>query len=111
CGASLAPGNRDRHRPARPAVIAFDEITAARERIAGPVLRTPLVRLQVPEAPAEIYLKLENLQPIGSFKLRGALHAVKQIPRGELADGGVPAGAGNRGPGLARAARQPRVPC
>src|SRR5204863_22941 len=111
CGASLAPGNRDRHRPARPAVIAFDEITAARERIAGPVLRTPLVRLQVPEAPAEIYLKLENLQPIGSFKLRGALNAVKQIPPGELAHGVVTASAGNMGQGVAWAARELGVPC
>jgi threonine dehydratase len=92
-------------------VIAFDEITAARERIAGAVLRTPLVRLQAPEAPAEIYLKLENLQPIGSFKLRGALNAVKQIPRGELAEGVVTASAGNMGQGLAWAAREQGVPC
>jgi threonine dehydratase len=92
-------------------VIAFDEITAARERIAGAVLRTPLVRLQVPEAPAEIYLKLENLQPIGSFKLRGALNAVKQIPRADLAEGVVTASAGNMGQGLAWAARDQGVPC
>lgn len=92
-------------------MIAFDEITAARERIAGAVLRTPLVRLQAPEAPAEIYLKLENLQPIGSFKLRGALNAVKQIPRGELAEGVVTASAGNMGQGLAWAAREQGVPC
>jgi threonine dehydratase len=92
-------------------VIAFDEITAARERIAGAVLRTPLVRLQAPEAPAKIYLKLENLQPIGSFKLRGALNAVKQIPRSELADGVVTASAGNMGQGVAWAARELAVPC
>ena len=92
-------------------MIAFAEITAAQERIAGAVLRTPLVRLQMPEAPAEIYLKLENLQPIGSFKLRGALNAVKQIPRNELADGVVTASAGNMGQGLAWAAREQGVPC
>jgi threonine dehydratase len=92
-------------------VIPFDEITAARERIAGAVLRTPLVRLQAPEAPAEIYLKLENLQPIGSFKLRGALNAVKKIPSGELAHGVVTASAGNMGQGLAWAAREVGVPC
>jgi threonine dehydratase len=92
-------------------VIAFEEITAARERIAGAVVRTPLVRLQLPEAPAEIYLKLENLQPIGSFKLRGALNAVKQIPRDELAEGVVTASAGNMGQGLAWAAREVGVPC
>ncbi len=92
-------------------MIAFEEITAARERIADAVLRTPLVRLQVPEVPAEIYLKLENLQPIGSFKLRGALNAVKQIPREELAEGVVTASAGNMGQGLAWAAREVGVPC
>jgi threonine dehydratase len=92
-------------------VIAYDEIEAARERIAGAVLRTPLVRLQVPEAPAEIYLKLENLQPIGSFKLRGALNAVKKIASGELRDGVVTASAGNMGQGLAWAAHELGVPC
>jgi threonine dehydratase len=92
-------------------VIAFDEITAATERIAGAVLRTPLVRLQLPEAPAEIYLKLENLQPIGSFKLRGALNAVKQIPESELAQGVVTASAGNMGQGVAWAARELGVRC
>jgi threonine dehydratase len=92
-------------------VIPLDEITAARQRIAGAVLRTPLVRLQVPEAPAEIYLKLENLQPIGSFKLRGALNAVMQIPQDELADGVVTASAGNMGQGVAWAARELGVPC
>src|SRR6185436_12928688 len=55
---------------------SLDEIRAARERIAGSVLRTPLVRLNVEDAPAEIFLKLENLQPIGSFKLRGAGNAM-----------------------------------
>jgi threonine dehydratase len=92
-------------------VIPLAEITAARERIAGAVLRTPLVRLQAPEAAAEIYLKLENLQPIGSFKLRGALNAVKRIPRERLAEGVVTASAGNMGQGLAWAARELGVPC
>lgn len=92
-------------------MIPLDQITAARQRIAGAVLRTPLVRLQVPEAPAEIYLKLENLQPIGSFKLRGALNAVIQIPQRELADGVVTASAGNMGQGVAWAARELGVPC
>jgi len=92
-------------------VIPLDEITAARERIAGAVLRTPLVRFQLPEAPAEIYLKLENLQPIGSFKLRGALNAVKQIPESELRQGVVTASAGNMGQGVAWAARELGVPC
>ena len=55
------------------------EIRAARERLAGVATRTPLVRLNVDDAPAEIYLKLENLQPIGSFKLRGAGNAMADV--------------------------------
>ena len=51
-------------------MIKLAEIEAARARIAGSVVRTPLVRLHVEDAPAEIYLKLENLQPINSFKIR-----------------------------------------
>ena len=57
-------------------MIALAEIEAARERLAGAIVRTPLVRLELDDAPAEIYLKLENLQPIGSFKLRGAGNAL-----------------------------------
>ena len=53
-----------------PHAIPLADIEAARERIAGSIIRTPLIRLNVDDAPAEIYLKLENLQPIGSFKLR-----------------------------------------
>jgi threonine dehydratase len=92
-------------------VIPLSEIEAARERIGDAVLRTPLVRLQAPEASAEIYLKLENLQPIGAFKLRGALNAVKLLSPAELADGVVTASAGNMGQGLAWAAREVGVPC
>jgi threonine dehydratase len=55
------------------------EIEAARARIRGAAIRTPLVRLNVDDAPAEIYLKLENLQPIGSFKLRGAANAMAYV--------------------------------
>jgi len=50
--------------------IPLEAIRAARGRIAGAVIRTPLIRLNLDDAPAEIYLKLENLQPIGSFKIR-----------------------------------------
>src|SRR6185503_10005501 len=61
--------------------IPLAEIRAARERIAGSIVRTPLMRLELPlhgfeGAQAELYLKLENLQPIGSFKLRGASNAM-----------------------------------
>ena len=63
-------------------MIELAEIEAARARIAGAVVRTPLVRLHVADAPAEIYLKLENLQPINSFKIRGATNAVMLAPSG-----------------------------
>jgi threonine dehydratase len=82
-----------------------------RGRLAGSVLRTPLVRLQAPEHLAEIYLKLENLQPIGSFKLRGALNAALQTDPDELRSGIVTASAGNMGQGVAWAARELGVPC
>jgi threonine dehydratase len=75
------------------------------------VLRTPLVRLQAPERSTEIYLKLENVQPIGSFKLRGALNAVLQTDPAELRAGVVTASAGNMGQGVAWAARELGVPC
>ncbi len=91
-------------------VIPLEEIRAARERIAGRVLRTPLVRLET-DGGGEIYLKLENLQPIGSFKLRGALNAVLQIEQAELRAGVVTASAGNMGQGVAWAARELGVPC
>ena len=61
-------------------MIPLAEIEAARERLAGSIVRTPLVRLEI-DAPAEIYLKLENLQPIGSFKLRGAGNALRSPHR------------------------------
>jgi threonine dehydratase len=90
-------------------LIPLEEIRAAREVIAGTVVRTPLVRLQV-DAPAEIYLKLENLQPIGSFKLRGAYNAMRRASREELAGGVVTASAGNMAQGVAWAARELGVP-
>ena len=61
-------------------MIELGAIEAARERIAGAAVRTPLVRLRVEGTPAELYLKLENLQPIGSFKIRGATNAVRSAP-------------------------------
>ncbi len=91
-------------------MIPLDDIRAARERISGRVLRSPLVRLET-DAESEIYLKLENLQPIGSFKLRGALNAVLQVDAAELQAGVVTASAGNMGQGVAWAARELGVPC
>ncbi len=92
-------------------MIPLEEIRAARERLAGRVVRTPLVRLRAPEHLGAIYLKLENLQPIGSFKLRGALNAVLQENPDRLRTGVVTASAGNMGQGVAWAARELGVPC
>ena len=89
----------------------LDEIRSARGRIAGSALRTPLVRLNVEDAPAEIWLKLENLQPIGSFKLRGAGNAMGLLPLAALARGVYTASAGNMAQGVAWNARRLGVPC
>jgi threonine dehydratase len=91
-------------------VIPLAEIEAARARIAGSVVRTPLVRLYVEDAPAEIYLKLENLQPINSFKIRGAVNAVMLAPASARARGLVTASAGNMAQGVAWTARELGVP-
>ncbi|MEP6692474.1 MAG: pyridoxal-phosphate dependent enzyme, partial [Gemmatimonadaceae bacterium] len=76
------------------------EIEAARERIRGIAVRTPLVRLNA-DGPGEIWLKLECLQPIGSFKLRGAGSAMTAVPRARLANGVYTASAGNMAQGVA----------
>jgi len=81
------------------------DVEAARERIAGIALRTPVVRLGA-EGPAEVYLKLENLQPIGSFKIRGSANAMLQLPRERLAGGVLTASAGNMAQGVAFCARR-----
>jgi threonine dehydratase len=91
-------------------IPALAEIEAARARIQGAALRTPLVRLDVP-GPAEIYLKLENLQPIGSFKIRGAANAMARLSGEALARGVLTASAGNMAQGVAFCARRLNVPC
>ncbi|HEY2639181.1 MAG TPA: pyridoxal-phosphate dependent enzyme [Streptosporangiaceae bacterium] len=80
------------------------EIEAARERIAGTAIRTPLVRLYV-DGPAEIYLKLENLQPVHSFKIRGSMNAIMLAPPDQRMRGLVTASAGNMAQGVAWTAR------
>jgi threonine dehydratase len=90
-------------------LIPLPEIERARERIAGAAVRTPLVRLHV-DSPAEIWLKLENLQPIGSFKIRGATNAIRAASPEDLAGGVVTASAGNMAQGVAWAAREAAVP-
>jgi threonine dehydratase len=89
---------------------SLDEIRAAHARIAGDVVRTPLVRLGV-DGPAEIYLKLECLQPIGSFKLRGAASAMAQASDDQLARGVYTASAGNMAQGVAWCARARGIAC
>jgi len=95
--------------PVRP--IKLDEIKQARERIAQTIVRTPLVRLELgPDFP-DIRLKLENLQPINAYKLRGAANAVAMLPDSERKRGVWTISAGNAGQGVAYAARQAGVPC
>ncbi len=91
-------------------MIELSAIEAARKRIAGAAIRTPLVRLHVEDAPAEIYLKLENLQPVNSFKIRGATNAVLLAAASERANGLVTASAGNMAQGVAWAARALGIP-
>ena len=91
--------------------IPLEAIQDAAERIADTAVRTPLLRLPVDEAPVEIYLKLENLQPIGSFKLRGAGNAMALASADELAKGVYTASAGNMAQGVAWNARRLGIPC
>ncbi|MHC5065344.1 MAG: threonine ammonia-lyase [Planctomycetota bacterium] len=91
--------------------ISIEEILAARERIAGLAIRSPLIRLNHDAGPAEIYLKLENLQPIGSFKLRGAGNAMGMASPDDLQAGVYTASAGNMAQGVAWVARERGIPC
>src|SRR5438045_9380522 len=94
--------------PVRP--IELSEIRAAREQIAKTIVRTPLVRLELgPEFP-DIRLKLENLQPINAYKLRGAANAVAMLSESERERGVWTISAGNAGQGVAYAARKAGVP-
>ncbi len=97
--------------------IPLSAVEDAARAIYDPVVRTPLVRLDLPRAPAdrapdaEIFLKLETLQPIGSFKIRGAWNVVRQLPRSALRNGVWTVSAGNAAQGVALAARVAGVPC
>ena len=95
--------------PTRPISIA--DIRAARERISGTVARTPLVRLELGPGGPDIRLKLENLQPINAYKLRGAANAVALLDESERSRGVWTISAGNAGQGVAYAARKAGVPC
>lgn len=91
--------------------VSLADIEEARRRIAGSAVRTPLVRLNQLDAPAEIHLKLENLQPIGAFKMRGAANAIAHIPPDQLRRGVLTASAGNMAQGVAWQARKLGIPC
>jgi threonine dehydratase len=92
------------------AEVSLEDVRAAARRIRGSVIRTPLLRLEQDGGP-EIHLKLENLQPIGSFKLRGATNSVEAIDLARLGEGLATASAGNMGRAVAWLALQHGVPC
>ena len=94
--------------PVRP--IAIEDVELARERIAGTVLRTPLVKLDHGMDAPEVWLKLENLQPTNAYKIRGAANAVAALSDQERARGVWTISAGNAGQGVAYAARQFGIP-
>jgi threonine dehydratase len=97
--------------------IPLRDIQSAAASIYGVVVRTPLIRMPLPEDvseridASEIFLKLETLQPVGSFKIRGAWNAVRQLTREELRDGVWTVSAGNAAQGVALAARQAGTSC
>src|SRR4030067_158384 len=91
--------------------ISLDEIEQARERIAESTLRSPLVHLGVDDTPADSYLKLENLQPTGSFKVRGAGNAIALLSNQERDQGVYTCSAGNMAQALAWHAHRNRIPC
>ena len=95
--------------PVRP--ISIEDVEQARERIAGTVLRTPLVKLDHGTSAPEIWLKLENLQPTNAYKIRGATNAVAALSDEERAKGVWTISAGNAGQGVAYAARKFGIPC
>jgi threonine dehydratase len=94
--------------PVRP--IAIEDVEQARERIAGTVLRTPLVKLDVGSDGPQVWLKLENLQPTNAYKIRGATNAVARLSDQERAKGVWTISAGNAGQGVAYAARKFGIP-
>jgi len=98
--------NRVSHAPLR-----LEEIEEARTRIEGAAIRTPLVRLEIDLPETEIYLKLEVLQPVGSFKIRGAGSLIGSVGSDDLADGVWTASAGNMAQAVAWFARREGLPC
>ncbi len=97
--------------PAGERNIPLEAIQAARQRVYQAAIRTPLVRLHYDDVPGEIYLKLESLQPIGSFKIRGAFNAISLLDPADRARGVWTISAGNAAQGVALAAKIMGVRC
>jgi threonine dehydratase len=94
--------------------ISIDAVREAVTAVYGGAIRTPLVRVEMPAgngADVRLYLKLEVLQPIGSFKIRGAFNVIRQLTPDQLSDGVWTVSAGNAALGVAYAARQVGAPC
>jgi len=86
-------------------LVSLKEIHDAQERIRGVALHTPLVRLQIHDLPANVFIKTEGLQPIGSFKLRGAYNKIAQLAEDERKRGVITYSSGNHAQGVAYAAQ------
>ena len=91
--------------------IPVEDVRAAKKRMSGLIVRTPLLRLNTDNAPAEVYLKPESLQPIGSFKIRGLGNAILQASAEQLSKGIWTASMGNAAQAVAWHARQLGLPC
>ena len=96
-------------QPVRP--VRLSEIREAQQRIAGTIVRTPLIQLELGSGFPDVRLKLENLQPINAYKLRGATNAIAMLSDSQRTRGVWTISAGNAGQGVAYAARAAGVPC
>ena len=96
-------------QPVRP--VRLSEIREAQQRIAGTIVRTPLIQLELGSGFPDVRLKLEKLQPINAYKLRGATNAIAMLSESQRTRGVWTISAGNAGQGVAYAARAAGVPC
>ena len=87
-------------------LVSLDAIRAATQRIANIAVKTPLVRAYFPDVAGNVWLKAESLQPIGSFKLRGASNKILQLTPEEISRGVITYSSGNHAQGVAYAARE-----
>ena len=92
--------------PAADSLVSLDAIRAAAARISGITVETPLIRAWFPDTAGRVFLKAESLQPIGSFKLRGASNKILQLTPEEVSRGVITYSSGNHAQGVAYAARE-----